>query len=140
MKEKLYDQIGINYRYFLSWRHASFAGYMVVLGVTASFCIDAYRDAKPLLWLIPLAATPFGVSFWLIDVRIQKIFQAAIQAGRKLEGDLGGYFTEQQKIGTVPLLDKYPRLFTHSAVLRTIYLGSALTLLALSIYLKCEMT
>jgi len=140
MKEKLYEEIAANYRFFLNWRHASFAGHMVILGAVVSFSIGAYKDAKPLLWLIPLAGAPFGVFFCIVDTRIQKIFQCAIEAGRKLEGELGGYFSEQAEIGTVPIRDKCPMLFTHTMALRIVYLGSTLTLMALSLYFKFRIT
>ncbi len=136
MKATLYEQIGTNYRFFLNWRHASFAGYMVLMGATAALSIDAYNDAKPFCWLVPLAGAPFGVFFAIVDTRIQAVFQCAIEAGRKMEGELGGYFSEQSTIGTVPRKDKiYPRFVSHTAALRTIYLGSSLVLAALGVYL-----
>ena len=55
------------YRFFLSWRHASFAGNLVVVWAVFSLCITAYKEARELLWIIPLAATPIGILFWMID-------------------------------------------------------------------------
>lgn len=139
MRDKLYEEVGLNYRFFLNWRHATFAGHLLVLWAIASLCISAYKDAQPFLWIIPLAGAPFGLLFWVIDVRIQVVFQNAIEAGRAIEGEAGGYFTSQRRIGTVPGRDKYPRLFTHTIALRTAYLSSFLLLTALGIYFRYQL-
>jgi len=141
MDEKRYEQVGTNYRFFLKWRHASFAGYIVILGAIVSFSIAAYKDALPLLWLVPLTGVPFGIFFWIVDIRIQKVFQSAIEAGRKLEGEQGGYFSEQANIGTIPKRDSnYPVVFSHTAALRTIYLAFTLLLIGVSAYFKFWIT
>jgi hypothetical protein len=136
MKDKLYEEVGTSYRFFLNWRHASAAGYIVVLGGVMSFCLTAYKDARPLLWIVPLFGTPFGIFFWIVDRRIRSLFQTAVRAGRTLEGEQGGFFTEQEKIGTVPGLDRYPRFLTHSSALSILYIGSSVALIGLSLYFK----
>jgi len=44
VKDKLYEEVGANYRFFLAWRHAAFAGNLVVLYGVFSLCVSASKD------------------------------------------------------------------------------------------------
>lgn len=141
--EKLYEQIGANYRFFLNWRHASLAGYLLVLWGVVSLSISAYEGAREVAWLVPLGGFPFGVLFCMLDHRTKAVFQDAIKAGREIEAEAGreieaegwGYFSHLKSAGVVPRKDQCP-IITHTLVLRIIYLGSSFVLAVLAAYLK----
>ena len=89
MKEKIYEEIGNNYRFFLCWRHAAFAGNLIVLGAILSFSVSAFKDAKELMWFIPLIASPVGFLLWVIDVRNRSLYHTANRVGKELEDSSG---------------------------------------------------
>src|SRR5688572_6908685 len=99
MQEKKYEEIGTNYRFFLGWRHAAFAGDLIILYGVISLTTSFYKD-KDLIacaWIIPAVAAPIGLLLRLIDVRTRVLYHAAIRAGQVLEGDTGGFYTELAK-------------------------------------------
>ena len=128
MNEKLYEEVGRNFRFFLSWRHACFAGYLVILWVIMKFSIECYKDAQSFLWLILLLGAGLGIVFAFMDKRTKKFFYAAIEVGRRLESEckLEGYFTAHARF----LADRN----THSEVLKWFYYGSAIVLVVLSFF------
>jgi hypothetical protein len=139
MKEKIYEEIGNNYRFFLRWRHAAFAGNLIVLGAVLSFSTTAYKDAKDLMWIIPLVASPVGFLLWVIDVRTRSLYHAATHAGKELEGDISGFYSKliNEGVALPPGTSVFSRL-TQSLALNLLFLGSSFVLLALSLlfYIK----
>lgn len=93
MKDKLYDEIGNNYRFFLRWRHAAFAGQCVVIFAVCSLCATFIESAKEIAWIVTLAGSPIGILLWIIDVRTRDLYHATIKAGAELEGDSKGFYT-----------------------------------------------
>jgi hypothetical protein len=102
LKAEIYKEAGVNYRFFLGWRHASAAGYLVILGAVVSLGISAFKDAKELLWLIPLCAAPVGVVLWLVDLRTRDAYHAAVRAGKGLEAPERGFFTVLDEDVVIP--------------------------------------
>jgi hypothetical protein len=128
MNEKKYEEVGSAYRFFLGWRHASFAGNLVVLYGVCSLLITAHRNAPNLMWTIPLAASPVGLLFWWIDVRTRDLYHAAMRAGKALEGDAGGFYSELQNVALPRDASAFQRV-TQSGALNVFFLGSSLILL-----------
>lgn len=84
----IYTEIGLNYRYFLTWRHSLFAGYLVVcagLAVGASWC---FKEAPGYLWLIPLAAILLTAVFWMIERRNRDLYRTCLVRGAQCEATL----------------------------------------------------
>jgi hypothetical protein len=135
MNEEFYKEVGTNYRFFLGWRHATFAGNLIVLGGALSLCISAYKDARELVWLIPLCASPVGVLFWIIDVRNRNLYHAAIQAGKTLEDGQRGFYTRLADDVILPPGRSPFRKLTQSAALNIAFLGSSLLLVVVSFVL-----
>src|SRR3990170_1739505 len=103
MDEKKYEEVGHAYRFFLGFRHAAFAGNLVVLYGVVSLWMSAPKEAPWAVWAIPLAASPIGVLLWWIDVRTRDLYHAAMRAGKSLEGEGGGLYTNLTE--TRPPLD-----------------------------------
>jgi hypothetical protein len=134
MKEKMYEEVGTNYRFFLKWRHAALAGNLLVLGAVFSGCISALKDAKEILWLIPLCASPVGILLWIIDVRTRDLYHATIDAGKELEDGVKGFYTRLADNVRVPAGKSGFSQLTQSLALNVCFIGSPLLLLALSAF------
>ena len=124
IEEKKYEEIGSNYRFFLGWRHAALAGYLVVLFGVISITITAYKEDIPIAPWIPLICAPVGVIIWLIDNRTIDLYHAAIRAGKNLEGEKGGFYTElSEHVVKCPDSNQKKGKLTHSRTLKLIFLG-----------------
>ena len=132
MIEKKYEEIGTNYRFFLVWRHASFAGNVIILYGAISLCLSTYKHAPVLACVVPFLASPIGVLLWIIDVRTRDLYHVAMEAGKKLEGEEGGYYTELEKKteekGTNSVRMLFKGEWNHSGALTLFFLGSSLVL------------
>lgn len=137
MKEKIYEEVGNNYRFFLRWRHAALAGNMVVLGAVLSFSISAYKDAKELMWIIPLLASPMGLLLWVIDVRTRSLYHTANRAGKEIEDSesVSGFYSKLiSDAVALPKNDSTFSKLTQSLALNVLFLGSSALLLFLSTF------
>ena len=132
--DKKYEEVGNVYRFFLGWRHASFAGNLLVMYGAASLTLLAYKDARSLAWLVPLAASPIGVLFWWIDVRTRDLYHAAIAAGKALEGDGSGFYHQLADVA-VPRGSSVFSRATQSGALSVFFLGSSAVLFAVGLAL-----
>lgn len=137
-----YEEIGPNYRFFLAWRHAAFAGNIVILGGTCSLLTTAYEKAMPLAWLIPLLASLAAVSLWLADRRTRQIYRSLTDAGKKMEDGGKGPYHALTDIGIPKDAPWFPkkgktlcRLFSQSFALDVFFLGSALVLILATAFL-----
>ncbi|MCB4364386.1 hypothetical protein KIH07_11615 [Hydrogenophaga taeniospiralis] len=134
MNEKKYEEVGHAYRFFLGWRHAAFAGNIVVLYGVVSLCVSLAKDAPLQLWVVPLGASPLGVFFWWIDRRTRDLYHAAMNAGKELEGEEGGFYTHLSKIALPAGSSAFSRA-SQSGALSTFFLGSSAVLLITGISL-----
>ena len=135
MSDKAYEEVGSNYRFFLAWRHASFAGMLLILFGAAQLTFDMLQDQPRIAWLVPILASPLGVMLWIIDTRTRDLYHAAIRAGRKLEGEAGGFYTELSQV-TLPVgASAFSRL-SQSVALNLFFLGSSVAMLALGLLLR----
>ena len=141
---KKYDEIGSNYRFFLGWRHASFAGILIVLYGTFSLSLLIYKEAAAFAWIVPLVASPIGILLWVIDVRTRDLYHAAIQAGKVLEGEKGGFYTILSDdvvlpAGLSPMKYLFQKKCNQSVALNVLFLGSSVVLFvyAILLFVKC---
>src|SRR5262245_34783316 len=92
IREKIYEEVGANYRFFLGWRHAAFAGYLVVVGATISLTASTYNDSPGLAFLVPLGAFPIGLLLCVIDRRNRSLYSAVQRVGASLERPAKGSY------------------------------------------------
>jgi hypothetical protein len=78
-----YQELGHVYRYFLTWRHAALAGMAAVVYAAASLA-SGTQNHEIAGWTF-IAASPFGVFFWLFDLRTRRLIEDAVDAGAELE-------------------------------------------------------
>ena len=135
MDDKRYEEIGTIYRFFLGWRHAAFAGDLVVIYGVLSLTFSIYKDIPSIAWIVPLLSCPIGILLWIIDVRTRELYHAAIRAGKDLEGKKGGFFTQLLKNVVLPKESSPFKRPTHSGALDLLFIGSsgALFLLAFTL-------
>ena len=131
MKEKKYEEVGSNYRFFLGWRHASLAGIFIILYGIASLTIEVYKQTAMLACFVPALCSPIGLIFWLVDRRTRNLYHAAITAGKKLEGFEGGVYSELSKIVQPPKSKSWGKI-TQSSALNILFLGTSLLLIITS--------
>ena len=131
MEEKKYEEIGLNYRFFLGWRHAAFAGILVVIYGVISLTITVHKEYPIIAWLIPLGASPIGFLLCMIDHRTRDLYHAAIQAGKDLEGEKGGFYTRLREIALPKGTSAFKKI-THSAALDILFIGTSLAFILLS--------
>ena len=136
MKEKIYEEVGNNYRFFLKWRHAALAGNMIVIGAILSFSITAFKDAKAMMWLIPLIGSPVGLLLWIIDVRNRSLYHTANRAGKEIEENEGvpGFYSKliSENIALPEGTSVFSQL-SQGLALNCLFLGSSALLVLLSI-------
>jgi hypothetical protein len=135
MKEDIYKEVGTNYRFFLGWRQAAFAGYLVVVGAVMSLSISAFKDARAIAWIIPLCASPIGVLLWIVEVRTRALYHATIRAGKDLEAPEKGFYTRlADEVVLAPGTSPFESL-TQSAALNLLFLGGSVAMLMFSVAL-----
>lgn len=135
MKEELYKEVGINYRFFLGWRHAALAGYFIVFGAVVSLCISAFKDARFMVWLIPFCASPVGICLWAVDKRTRTLYHAAMRAGKNLEAPEKGFYSIlSDEVALAPEVSAFTKV-TQTAALNIVFIGGSVALLVTSIVL-----
>jgi hypothetical protein len=142
MNEKAYEEIGPNHRFFLAWRHAVFAGELVVLWGTCSLLTSAHEKGLVIAGLIPILASLATFCLWLADRRTRQIYRSLTEAGKTLEGSDPGPYHALTAIGIprdapwFPNKNKtYCKLFSQLFAVDCFFLGSTVVLLAAAILL-----
>ena len=136
MKEKIYEEVGNNYRFFLRWRQAACAGNVIVLGAILSLSVSTFKEAKELMWIIPLLASPVGLLLWIIDVRTRSLYHVANRAGQEIEDSEGvpGFYSKLISEGVALSKDaSVSSRLTQSFALNFMFFGSSVILLLLSL-------
>lgn len=136
MKDKLYEEVGHNYRFYVKLRQAGFVGNLVVVWAVIVVLTGEHDDAfESLLWLVPLVLSGVPLSLWATDIRTRHLFELAIEAGKALEQADGhdGFYSR--------LVDFNTRSVTRATVVSrfalrglmpTTYVGAFLLLLTMS--------
>ncbi len=99
--EKAYDEVGVNYRYFLTWRHRLFAGYLVVIAFLAVGVPWIFQHAREILWAPFACGLLLTLVFWVLEYRNRDLYHAAQRCGEALENTIGssnGIYTELNSI------------------------------------------
>ena len=138
MDDKRYEEIGTNYRFFLGWRHAAFAGHLVILYGILSLTFSVYGQSPAKAWLVPAFGSPIGILLWIVDVRTRDLYHAAIRAGKSIEGKRGGFYTQLTGIVVSKGTPRLKRL-TQSLALDILFWGSSIGLLFLAAALYAKL-
>jgi len=119
----IYFENGVNYRYFLNWRHALLAGYLVILFVLARAYAWLIENNQPnLVWIVFGSSLFVTICLWGIEYRIRDLYRACTITGHEIEKVLmlNGIYT---RLDSQSLIKK---CITHSHVLDLFFLIIAL--------------
>ncbi len=141
MKNKAYEEIGPNYRFFLAWRHAAFAGGIVILWGTCSLLTSAYEKGLTIAWLIPILASLAAFCLWLADRRTRQIYRSLTKSGKALEENIPGPYHALTDIGIPENASWFPKnneplckFFSQSFALDCFFLGSSIVLFVVALF------
>lgn len=114
----IYSETGVTYRYFLNWRHALLAGYLVALyGLANGYGWIVEKNLLNLSWVIFLSGFLLSACFWGLERRIRDLYQSCTNAGSEIEKKLGidGIYS---KLDSPKLRGKQ---ITHSRILNWLF-------------------
>jgi len=114
----LYTELGVNYRYFLTWRQLIFGGYLTVIAALAAASGWLLKEAGRFLWLAAAAGLLLTAVFWIIERRNREIYRACVKSGAAYEVAIGNY-------GVYQTFDQPPKGLTQSFALDLLFLVSA---------------
>jgi hypothetical protein len=134
MEDKRYEEVGTNYRFFLGWRHAAFAGDLAVFYAVLWLTFSVYKEIPVIAWIVPTLGWPVGILFWIIDMRTRDLHLATIKAGKALEGNRAGFYTQLSRIASPKGTSAFKRI-SQSTALDILFFGSSICLLLLAIFL-----
>lgn len=130
--EELYKEVGINYRFFLSWRHALFAGYLLVVSALSLAFSWLYKEQHSLLWVTFIFGIIITLVFWALEFRNRELYHACQNTGEELEKN----FTSVEGIFTI--LNKLQvKKITHSLAIDMLFIVTILTMLIALIIFFC---
>lgn len=81
LKIKTYEEICNFHRFFLNWRHASFAGYIVIMGFLLNTILKMKTEKDWWVVVPVLSGIILAIIFSLFDKRINEIYSELIKAG-----------------------------------------------------------
>jgi len=132
----VYAEIGLNYRFFLDWRHKILKGYLVTvagLGSAISWSLT-YGDAtiKSFSWILPLIGTVVSFIFWILDYRNRDLYHVCTNTGAKIE-EAENIKPEQ---GIYTGINTSKNILTRSIVMDGVFCLSTILFLVLTILLS----
>lgn len=130
----IYSETGITYRYFLNWRHALLAGYLVAIyGLASGYIWIIKNNQINFSWVVFLSGLLLSACFWGLKRRIRDLYQSCTNTGAEIERKLGinGIYS---KLDSPELRNKF---ITHSRVLNGLFGIVTFGMLAGLIYSLC---
>lgn len=131
----IYVEIGVNYRYFLNWRHALLAGYLVVLyGLARGYGWLTVNHQSNFGWVVFASGILISLCFWGLERRVRDLYQSCTNAGREIEKKFGidGIYS---KLDSSNLRDK---TITHSRILNWFFGLITIGMFAALIFSICQ--
>jgi hypothetical protein len=122
----LYGEIGEDYRYHLGWRERLLAGFVTAVGLLA---VAFHQTSGPYRWALAIAGSVISLAIFFLEERCHEVLLDRRQVGVELEKTAGFQGLHSSALR----LQKDARVFTHTDVLRTLYLGGAVLCLAVGL-------
>lgn len=132
--ETIYKEAGINYRYFLDWRHKLMVRFF--LFIAAVFIVFRWIYEEHIFmgtaWILPFLSLLVSLAFWCLDHRSKTLFRASQKTGETIENELAG----KNSAGVYKAIN---RTTTHntiiaSRVMGTVYAAASLCFFAMTLY------
>jgi len=82
-----YEEIGKNYRFFLSWRYGIFAAHLAVIWSSFSICHNLLEKGVDcgIIGLILLMSSIITLCLWIAEKRNRELYRTLINKGKLLE-------------------------------------------------------
>lgn len=100
-----YEEVGRNYRFFLSWRQASFAAMVIAISTGMSLLISSLDSGGKELGFIPLIIAVGEFAFLMVDFRTRQLYRSLVETGVELEKAI------HLREGVVPKIGPYIGIF-----------------------------
>ncbi len=84
----VYTEVGMNYRYFLTWRHRLFAGYFALLAALGIALSWLAKEAPGWSWTPFAIALVVSLLFWALEIRNRSIYRNIYDSGAACEKEL----------------------------------------------------
>jgi len=111
----VYTEVGVNYRYFLTWRQRIFAGYLAVLGALGVAAGWVLKESPGSFGFLSGAGLLLTVVFWIVEGRNREIYKKCVERGAACEASL-------ESIGIFVGLKHEPQMLTHSFAFDLLFL------------------
>jgi hypothetical protein len=87
IKDIKYEEVGKNYRFFLTWRYGIFAAHLVVLfsSLTTGFTLLEKKVDPFIVGLILIITSIITLCLWIAELRNRELYRGLIQKGKELE-------------------------------------------------------
>lgn len=131
---ELYRETGMNFRYFIDWRHKIMERCFIILGGLgiAAGWMYGHENLLNILWIIPLFGAGLTLAFYVMDRRTKTLFRTCAKIGEDLEEKLC-------TTGAIGIYKKYNEIkyyrITYTSVLSGIYIVMFFSLASFTVYL-----
>jgi hypothetical protein len=90
--ETIYKEAGINYRYFLDWRHKLMVRFFLFIAAVFIVFRWIYEEhiSAGTAWMLPFLSLLITIAFWCMDHRSKTLFRASQKTGEAIENELAG--------------------------------------------------
>jgi hypothetical protein len=108
-----YEEIGKNYRFFLTWRYGIFAAHLVVLwsAFSISFNLLEKKVDPFIVGIILIVAAIICLCLWIAELRNRELYRGLIQKGKLLEDSVNQSYSILSDLSKV---NKRWRIITQS--------------------------
>ena len=112
-----YEEIGKNYRFFLSWRYGIFGAQLFVLWNSLSLCYKLILNKTDfqVIGFLLIIASIVSLCLWIAEKRNRELYQELIIKGKPKEDSANEAYTILAEIS--PAYNKKWKLFTQSTAL-----------------------
>lgn len=80
-----YQEIGKNFRFFLSWRYGVIAAYFFLIWGAYNLALNTIKISNQITGLLLIIASLISIFLWLAECRTRDIFRELIQKGKEIE-------------------------------------------------------
>lgn len=89
-QDSIYKEIGKNYRYFLSLRHAIYGAHLFILWGVFSICNKLYTNDvnQKIIGVLFIGASVLVYCLWIADKRNRTLYRALTEKGKMVEKDV----------------------------------------------------
>jgi len=126
-RKLVYQNAGELHRYFLSWRHQLFAGYLAVIAalvVPACWAYNSPTHSRAWIGIIGITSVLFTALFWVLEFRNRQLYRACQNVAQNIERLFGVAPEDTSKTNTGvydELITTTSRSLNHSMIMNVFF-------------------